>query len=88
MKVGDVVVRAYPQQKIIPGIIIEQVQQLDFGDDYDHGAEIDFLVHWSDGTQSIENLYELDPLELVLKYEAEGIEPGRYLNADAGEKYM
>ena len=58
MKVGDLVIRAYAWRGIVPGIIIEEREEVL----EELGVEgtlsfTKFLVHWSDGTHSVE-LYE------------------------------
>ncbi len=83
MKVGDLVIRAYAWRAYIPGIIVDEhiemiqpeTEDQEFNEPYeDHN----FIVHWSDGTQSKEMDCELEYLEHVLsvlsKNEARGIE--------------
>ena len=59
MNIGDLVVRSYAQAKIVPGIIVEESHQV-FSDDIEY-TETDFTVQWSDGSQSRESIYELEP---------------------------
>ena len=61
MKIGDMVVRAYAWDGLVPGIIVEEDSEMIQLDDnimtYD---SITFTVAWSDGTMSTEMYEELD----------------------------
>ena len=57
MKVGDLVVRAYVWDRIVPGIIVDE----DLAEFADWNESQDwYTVAWSDGTMSSEMYEELD----------------------------
>lgn len=73
MEIGDMVIRAYSWHSIIPGIIVDK--EITYMEDKTW-AETDgpfryedhqFIVQWSDGTQSSEMDMELDYLEDALE---------------------
>jgi hypothetical protein len=72
MEVGEVVVRAYAHHAIVPGIIIEK-KEIKYPSDWeeeDHGdihIETNYLVAWSDYSETWELWEELDYLEDVIK---------------------
>lgn len=82
MKIGDLVIRAYAWRAYIPGIIVdEEIEKVQFDEVYDGYYSTNFIVHWSDGTQSREMDCELEYLERVLsvlsKDEAQGLDDYR-----------
>ena len=71
MKIGDMVVRAYAWHSFIPGIIVdEQIEILkeisEKNEEYEY-EDHQFIVQWSDGTQSKEMDVELDHLEGAIR---------------------
>mgnify|MGYP001175812450 CR=1 FL=1 len=71
MKIGDMVVRAYAYRAFIPGIIVdEHIEMIQpEGEDeelFEPYEDHNFVVQWSDGSQSREMDMELDFLEDAL----------------------
>ena len=73
MKIGDMVVRAYAWHSFIPGIIVDEHTEI-LKEDIDEttGEQFEyedhqFIVQWSDGTQSKEMDVELDHLEGAIR---------------------
>tara|TARA_B100000029_G_C16886384_1_gene708681 strand:- start:108 stop:332 length:225 start_codon:yes stop_codon:yes gene_type:complete len=63
MKVGDLVIRSYAWPSLLSGIIIqEQVELVEIGPSYPLGSynEINYIVHWADGTTTTEMQEELE----------------------------
>ena len=61
MNIGTMVIRAYTWHDLVPGIIIEeQVREMITNDERDSYSVCEFVVQWSDGTQTIELYDELD----------------------------
>ena len=72
MKIGNMVVRAYAYRAFVPGIIVDketelikpELDTLEGNEDYFEPYEmINYIVQWSDGSQSSELYEELDYLE-------------------------
>lgn len=67
MKVGDVVIRAYAHKGILPGIIVDQYEEIIGGcEHYGDIASTMFIVQWADGLQTGEMYEELDLYEISL----------------------
>ena len=71
MKIGDMVVRAYAYRAFIPGIIVDEeinIIKPDYGEEenFEPYEDLNFIVQWSDGSQSKEMDMELDFLEDAL----------------------
>ena len=82
MDIGDMVVRAYAFRKFIPGVIIDEVvKSYDAEGSLPAGEEHNFIVAWSDGTQSSELYEELDHLSEALEYQINGVELYRYVDS-------
>ena len=61
MKIGDIVIRAYAYPAIIPGIIVDQEIEIVTAGNEDYAYEdCNFVVQWSDGSQSTEMYEELE----------------------------
>lgn len=61
MTVGTMVIRAYAWHDIVPGIIIEEeVKEMITDDERDSYTICEFIVQWSDGSQTVELYDELD----------------------------
>ena len=61
MKIGDLVFRAYKYPRIISGIIIdEKTEIVTASDEHYFYEECNFIVQWSDGSQSTEMREELE----------------------------
>lgn len=73
MKVGDMVVRAYAFRAFIPGIIVDEHIEsytTDSGDpEFEPYQEHNYIVQWSDGSQTNEMYEELEMLEEALELE-------------------
>ena len=68
MKVSDMVVRAYAFPTVTLGIIVEeQIEIIPLYDEMDAYEQRNFIIQWSDGTQSREMYEELDELEYFLE---------------------
>ena len=66
------VVRAYAFKAFIPGIIVEGAEDRDDEDFFNpHYEQFNYIVLWSDGTQSTEMYEELDYLEDALQFEVD-----------------
>lgn len=72
MKIGSMVVRAYAYRAFVPGIIVDketelvkpELDTLEGNEDYFEPYEMtNYVVQWSDGTQTKELYEELDHLE-------------------------
>ena len=64
MKIGDLVVRAYPMPRIVRGIVVDRMSEhVQLDSDMDHESWYDetrIEVAWSDGTTSKEMECELE----------------------------
>lgn len=69
MKIGDMVVRAYAfGDGLVSGIIVDEELDIITATNEEYSYEqCEFVVQWSDGTQSRELYEELDEYEFVLK---------------------
>jgi hypothetical protein len=63
MFIGDMVVRAYAWHSIVPGIIIDEEYTAHGPVDNREYESHNFIVLWSDGSNSREMYEELDRLE-------------------------
>lgn len=69
MKIGDTVVRAYAHYALIPGIIVDTELKVLIQEEDDEPYElVNYIVYWSDGSQSTEMYEELDYLKDVSEY--------------------
>lgn len=61
MKVGDVVIRAYAWDGIVPGIIVDEEFEIITATNEEYSYEqCNYVVQWSDGMQTRELYEELD----------------------------
>lgn len=61
VNIGTMVIRAYSWHAIVPGIIVEEiVEEVITHDELESYTQIEFIVQWSDGTQTKELYDELD----------------------------
>ena len=81
MNIGDLVIRAYAWCAYIPGIIVdEHIEKVYFGETTpkEYYENTNFIVQWSDGSQTSEMDCELEDLAFVMsvlsKNEAQGLD--------------
>ncbi len=63
LSIGDLVIRAYAWHSIIPGIIIDEEIEIIGDADYNEFESYNFIVMWSDGSNTKEMYEELDRLD-------------------------
>ena len=63
LNIGDLVIRAYAWHSIIPGIIIDEEIEIIVDADYNEFESYNFIVMWSDGSNTKEMYEELDRLD-------------------------
>ena len=63
LNIGDLVVRAYAWHSIVPGIIIDEEIEIIGDADSNEFESYNFIVMWSDGSNTKEMYEELDRLD-------------------------